>query len=243
VAAPITQAVVLAGGRGTRLGELTAETPKPLLDVGGRPFIEWVIDNLARQGVERVVLTVGYRAEAFERWLAGYDGSVEVDLFAEDEPLGTGGALTLLLDQLDNRVLVLNGDTLFDADLPALAGMLGNDDGDDPDAIDAAIALRAVDDTGRYGAVALSDGVLADFAEKNAAGPGLINGGVYALRSRVLRGPVGPMSIERDLMPELVRMRRVRGLPCDAFFIDIGVPETYRDAQKSVPAWWARVTS
>ena len=99
--APIRQAVVLAGGRGSRLRELTTHAPKPLLSVGGRPFIEWVIENLGRQGVSEVVLTIGYQAGAFSDWLAQWDGAVRIDSFVEDVPLDTGGALAPLLDRLD----------------------------------------------------------------------------------------------------------------------------------------------
>jgi NDP-sugar pyrophosphorylase family protein len=234
-AGPIVQAVVLAGGRGTRLGELTAETPKPLLDVGGRPFIEWVLDNLVRQGVQRVVLTVGYRAEVFEHWLQGYGGPAQVTTFVEVEPLDTGGALALLVDCLDDRFFVVNGDTLLDAPLRETAALL--------DAADAgaAIALRAVSDTSRYGRVTLDATLVTSFAEKDVGGPGLINGGTYAFRREAIAGRLPPFSLERGVLPELVGAGRVRGLPCDGFFIDIGVPESYAAAQEEVPDWWARV--
>lgn len=232
MAARIRQAVVLAGGRGTRLGDLAARTPKPLLSVGGVPFVEWVIRNLARQGVSEVILTVGYRAEAFASWLDGFETPIEVDLFVEEEPLDTGGALTLMEERLADSFYVLNGDTLFDAPLASLAELL-------TDAADAAVALRHVDDVERYGGVLLDGTRVSAFAEKAGHGPGLINGGIYALRRRTLEGRVAPLSLERDLMPELVAAQRVTGLPCDGFFIDIGLPETLAEAQISVPRWWA----
>jgi NDP-sugar pyrophosphorylase family protein len=235
VSGPITQAVVLAGGRGTRLGDLTAETPKPLLPVGGRPFIEWVIDNLVRQGVERVVLTVGYRAGAFAQWLEGYQGGAEVSTFVEVEPLDTGGALALLIDRLDDPFLVLNGDTLFDAPLRETAELL-----DGADAA-AAVALRSVSDTSRYGRAILDATLVTSFAEKDMGGTGLINGGVYAFRREAITGHTPPFSLERDLLPELVAEGRVRGLPCNGFFIDIGVPASYAAAQEDVPKWWTSV--
>lgn len=229
----IRQAVVLAGGRGSRLGELTSETPKPLLPVGGRPFLEWLLENLGRQGIERVVLTIGYRVEAFEAWLSDYAGEVEVSTFVEEEPLDTGGALTLIGDRLDPVFFVLNGDTVLDVDLVELARLL-TDVG-----ADAAMALRRVEDAGRYGRVEVEQGRVKAFAEKSGAGEALINGGVYALRREVLEGRSPPLSIERDLLPELVQRGRVVALPCDGFFIDIGVPESLRAAQESVPRWWA----
>ena len=233
----IRQAVVLAGGRGTRLGTLTAETPKPLLGVGGRPFIEWVVANLERQGVEDVVLTTGYRAEAFEEWLDGYDGAASVSTFVETEPLDTGGALTLFGDRLDESFFVLNGDTMFDAPLGELAELLAV-----PDAA-MSIALRGVEDVGRYGRVTLDGTRVSAFAEKATRGAGLINGGVYAVHRSALAGRSAPLSIERTLVPELVAQGRVRGRPCDGYFIDIGLPETLARAQAEVPAWWAGVST
>lgn len=235
-AAPIRQAVVLAGGRGSRLGATTADTPKPLLPVGGRPFVEWLIANLSRQGVQRVILTVGYRAEAFDAWLAGLEAPVEVSTFVEDEPLDTGGALTRMAEGLDTAFFVLNGDTVLDVDLVELGRRLLDSDAD------AAVALRRVDDAGRYGRVEVVDGRVTSFAEKATGGAGWINGGVYALRERALEGWEAPLSIERDLLPELVRQGRVVALPCDGFFIDIGVPASLREAQESVPRWWAEMS-
>jgi NDP-sugar pyrophosphorylase family protein len=231
----IGQAVVLAGGRGTRLGGLTQSTPKPLLPVGGRPFIEWVLMNLARHNVKRVILAVGYRSEAFEKWQEGYDGAVEVTMFFEDEPLDTGGALTLMVGLLDDALFVLNGDTLFDVPFGELGLML------DHPSVGAAMALRSVPDAGRYGCVTIQEEKVTGFDEKRHGGPGLINGGVYALRRNVLTDRSAPLSIEIDLFPELVREDRLVGLPCAGFFTDIGVPESLREAQDSVPEWWASV--
>ena len=236
----IRQAVVLAGGRGTRLGALTHDAPKPMLPVGGRPFIDWVIDHLGRQGVADVILTVGYRADVFAGWAAARDAGPDVELFVEERPLDTGGALCELGERLADTFYVLNGDTLFDVPLERLEASLL-----DPDSrsVRVALALRRVDDVGRYGAVSVDGGLVTTFAEKSGAGgPGWINGGVYAMRREALEDRRSPLSIERTLIPELVAERRVTALPCDGFFIDIGVPETYAEAQRSVPEWWRGVT-
>lgn len=231
----ITQAVVLAGGKGTRLGDLTTETPKPLLPVGGRPFLGWVIDNLRRHGVSDVILAVGYRAEAFSWWLRTYEvEELRVSIFVEEEPLDTGGALTRLGGRLQEAVFVVNGDTIFDVSLGQIALLLESDD------VDAAIGLRPVPDTARYGRVDLEERTVVRFAEKSRVGPGLISGGIYAMRASLFEGREAPLSIERDVLPELVAEGRVVGLPSDGFFVDIGVPETYREAQRSVPDWWER---
>jgi D-glycero-D-manno-heptose 1,7-bisphosphate phosphatase len=233
----VRQAVILAGGRGSRLGVLTEETPKPLLPVGGRPFVEWVIADIARQGVERVILTTGYRAEAFDAWLEGWRSAApveRVDLYVEERPLDTGGALCELSDELDDIFLVLNGDTLFEVSVPDLVTCL---DGGEREPL-MSIALREVEDVRRYGSVLVEGGTVVDWGEKRGAGRGWINGGVYVMRREALRGHSAPMSIERTLIPELVASRRVRASSSAGFFIDIGVLETYDSAQRSVPEWW-----
>lgn len=232
----IRQAVVLAGGLGTRLGELTENQPKSLLPVGGRPFLEWLLDNLARQGVSNIVLAIGHQADAFSEWLARLESPLEIETFIESEPLGTGGALPLLRERLDQSFFVLNGDTLFDASLPRVgktlldSGKLG------------AVALRRVPDTARYGRVRLEGSNVVGFAEKSAqtneSGAGLINGGIYALRREAIDRLGTPSSIETELLPALVAEGALSGVVDEGFFIDIGLPETYERAQTSVPEWW-----
>ncbi len=230
----VRQAVVLAGGRGTRLGALTRDTPKPLLPVAGRPFLEWLLLLLAEQGVEEAVLTVGYRADAFRGWRASADPPVKVALVEEDEPLGTWGAVPRLLDRLDPVFALLNGDTILDVPLRRLAAVLSEA------GTGAAMALRRVDDASRFGAVELDGPRVVAFREKAETGPGWINGGVYLMRREVAArfpGP-GPMSVERDVLPALVEGRELAALEVDGFFLDIGVPDTYDAAQRLVPAWW-----
>jgi len=232
----VRQAVVLAGGLGTRLGRLTEKQPKPLLPVGGRPFIEWLLDNLARQGVSNIVLAIGHQADAFKEWLARLESPLQIETFIESEPLGTGGALPLLRGQLEQSFFVLNGDTLFDASLRRLAKTLRES------GTLAAVALRSMPDTARYGRVRLDGSKLVGFVEKSAekseSGAGIINGGIYALRREVIDRLGTPSSIETELLPALVSERALSGVVDEGFFIDIGLPETYRQAQTSVPAWW-----
>lgn len=235
MAGAIRQAVVLAGGLGTRLGALTADTPKPLLPVGGRPFLDWVAGNLERQGVEEIVLTIGYRADAFEAWVARWSETLDVRTFVEESALGTGGALPLLAPELDDAFFVLNGDTLFDAPLARLARLRADE------AALGAVALRSVPDVLRYGEVVLDGSRVLAFREKGGAGPGLINGGVYALTRDAVALLGTPASIEADLLPRLVARDALVGLPSDGFFIDIGVPESFEEAQEGVPAWWEEV--
>jgi len=215
---------------------LTEKQPKPLLPVGWRPFIEWLLDNLARQGVSNIVLAIGHQADAFREWLERLESPLQIETFIESERLGMGGALPLLRGQLEQSFFVLNGDTLFDASLRRLAKTLRES------GTLAAVALWSMPDTARYGRVRLDGSKLVGFVEKSAekseSGAGIINGGIYALRREVIDRRGTPSSIETELLPVLVSERALSGVVDEGFFIDIGIPETYRQAQTSVPAWW-----
>jgi NDP-sugar pyrophosphorylase family protein len=206
------QAVILVGGEGTRLRPVTSRVPKPVAPVVERPFVAYILDNLARHGVERAVFSTGFLAEAIEAVIgdgAGY--GLEVDYAVEDEPLGTAGAIANCQDKLENgSFYVFNGDVLSDVDLSALAashvarGGMGT------------IFLTPVEDPRRYGLVELrEDGAIASFLEKPGEweGTALINAGVYVLEPEVLEMiPRGRLfSIERGVFPKLaLRLRRPR---------------------------------
>jgi D,D-heptose 1,7-bisphosphate phosphatase len=229
------QAVILCGGMGTRLGALTADTPKPLLDVGGAPFLETLIREVARSGIRRFLLLAGHFAGQIEEFAAGLKerlgSGYSIDVTVEIGPAGTGGAIYQARDQLDDLFLLLNGDSFHDFPLHQLGAALNGDD------VLGAIALREVDDCSRYGEVLLDGDVVSSFVEKSGERrPGLINGGVYLLRKDAL-GLLGPpSSLERDLLPRLAELRQLRGRTFDGFFIDIGLPETYTEAGRALKA-------
>jgi D-glycero-D-manno-heptose 1,7-bisphosphate phosphatase len=228
------QAVILVGGRGTRLGSLTDRIPKPLLDVGGRPFVEHLIGALAGYGVRRVVLLAGWLGEQIES-LGARAGAlgVQATCIVEPEPAGTAGALIHARHLLDPQFLLLNGDSLFDLDHRDLVHPpLGESDSL------GRIALRRVGDASRYGAVTLSGERITAFAERPPEpGPGLINGGVYWLDRRVLdRVTTLPCSLERDVLPVLSAEGRLLGRAYDGYFIDIGIPADLERAHREIPA-------
>ncbi|MGF1485447.1 MAG: D-glycero-beta-D-manno-heptose 1,7-bisphosphate 7-phosphatase [Opitutales bacterium] len=235
-----TQAVVLAGGLGTRLGELTKTCPKPLIPVGGKPFLEYLFWNLRRHGITRIVLSIGYLAEQIQNHFG--DGSafgLEIVYVIEAEPAGTGGAVKLCLPHLDERFFVLNGDTLFDVNYLALFA-------DWPEGHRGSfIALRQVDDVSRYGEVTTdASGRVTNFGEKSASGPGWINGGIYLMERAVIEAlPAGQSSLERDCFPKLVEAGQLVARRFDGFFIDIGLPETLAEGQTSLPGWQRRPAS
>lgn len=228
---PITrQAVILVGGRGTRLGALTIDTPKPLLGVGGRPFLSYIIENLVRQGFNDILLLAGYQARSVLDFAeqCRHPG-LQLRCLLEDSPLGTGGALRHAQAQLEEHFLLLNGDTLFDINLNDLAvPEMG-------DAL-ARVALRRVDDTDRFGRIELQDKKILAMQEKGVSGPGLINGGLYFMvKACIQMLPLGASSLENDLFPQLISGQLLEGREYSGFFLDIGIPLDLQAAQNSVP--------
>jgi NDP-sugar pyrophosphorylase family protein len=221
----IEQAAILCGGLGTRLGALTAATPKPLLPVGDRPFLDVLLEELGKSGVKRCVLLAGFMAEQVTAYAAAtpvkerFDLSIEVAV--EPYAAGTGGALWHARDWLDDMFYLLNGDSWFDIPFHALGERL-----DDEVSAVGTVALREVADASRYGAVSLEGDRIVEFAERPAqAGPGLISGGVYAFRRTLLDHLRERGSLERDVLPALAAAGVLRGVTFDGYFIDIGVPE------------------
>ena len=231
-AAITSQAVILVGGRGTRLGALTDDTPKPLLAVGGKPFLAYVVGALARQGFRDIVLLAGYQAAAVQAFARDHaPPGVQIQCVVEASPLGTGGALRNAAPWLADEFVLLNGDTVFDINLNELVASAS------PHAW-VRLALRRVGDTARFGRIETeANGRIVAMHEKGVAGPGLINGGIYFLRKSVLDLlPDGVSSLEQDLFPHLIRQQKLDGQEFKGFFLDIGIPADFEAAQSSVPA-------
>lgn len=231
--APVRQAVFLVGGKGTRLGALTQDTPKPLLEVTpGVRFLDVVLEEAARAGFTDILLLAGYLGDQVE---VAYQGKrirdATVTVMREPEPQGTGGALRFAAERLAPWFLMGNGDSLFEFNLRALAMDLH-------DGLTARLALREVPDPARYGAVTVEGARIARFHEKSPdlQGPALINGGVYVMSRDVLDLINGPCSIEQDVFPKLAAAGRLEGRRFDGYFLDMGLPNTYAQAQAEVPA-------
>ncbi len=251
----IRDAVILAGGFGTRLRPLTSGTPKPLLPVAGRPFVETLLARLAQAGVKRVVLSVHHQPEAWRRALPRLRRfSMRLELRREPEPLGTGGAIRFAWPDPDRPCLALNGDALSDFDVRSLLSRHA--------ALGAAATLWAVSvpDTSAFGVLeAGRDGLIRRFLEKPRPGQTrsrLINAGLYALEPEVLRRiPAGrPVSVEREVFPGLLEAGLKVGLCSQGspYWNDIGTPAAYLRANQDVlagalwrgkglaPALWGR---
>ncbi len=222
------QALVLAGGEGTRLRPLTLTTPKPVLPFAGRPFMTFMLDWLGRHGVDDVILSCGFMSDAVERVLGDIHAGIRLRYVHEDEPLGTAGPLRLALDTgalQDERLFVLNGDVLTDMDLTAereqheRTGARGT------------LCLIAVDDTASYGVVPTAEGgEVEEFLEKSPgpAPTNRINAGAYLLERDVIEQiPAGrAVSIEREIFPELVG-NGLYGYLAAGYWKDIGTPRRY----------------
>jgi D,D-heptose 1,7-bisphosphate phosphatase len=230
------QAVILAGGKGTRLGTLTAGRPKPLAEVGGKPFIVFLIQWLRRFGFTEILLLVGPFARIYREQLGDGSGhGVRLTLVSDDPPADTAGALLSAASHLVPRFLLLNGDSFFDINLLDLTSRHTKD------TWLVWMALREVQDIGRYGKVGVNGRQIISFGEKKGTGAGLINAGIYWLKREILQElAAAPFSLERQLVPHLVARGLVRGVVYRGRFIDIGVPEELARAQTLMPAWQHR---
>jgi mannose-1-phosphate guanylyltransferase len=224
------QAVILAGGEGTRLRPLTSTVPKPVIPLAGRPFLTFMLDWLARHGVDDAVLSCGFMADDVARVLGESRDGQRLRYVSEPEPLGTGGPVRLAADRgvLDERFVVLNGDILTDIDLSAELRRH-----EETGAL-ATLALVAVEDTSSYGVVPTRpSGEVEAFIEKTDAPPptNRVNAGVYVLdRSVAERIPAGrAASFEREVFPALVGEGLV-GYEAEGYWIDIGTPDRYLEA-------------
>ena len=232
----VEQAVFLVGGMGSRLHGLTAGKAKPVLDVGGRPFLDYLLDEASRHGVKRALLLCGHRAEDVTH---AYRGRVvrgmQVDAVVEANPAGTAGALALAADRLDPHFFLVNGDSLFDFNWLSLLPTSG-----DPWPGMVRMALAGGVTGARYGRVGFDGRRVHSFAPAGSSDEP-INAGVYFVNKAILSriGPV-PCSLEHHVLPGLAAEGLIEGCLVDAPFIDIGIPEDYQRAQRLVPAMLKR---
>jgi len=228
----VASAVILAGGLGTRLRSAVPDLPKSMAPINGRPFLEYQLNYWIAQGINRFVLSVGYRHEVIVKYFGiRYKGAV-LDYAIEERPLGTGGGVLLAVEKagFDSPFLLLNGDTYFAADWTALnAYALAQD-------ADWCFSLFRTSEQGRYMGLEVSpEGRITSMKSGNMGGSRLANGGVYWVHPRAWRG-VGfsageTASLEDDILPSAMASgRRLFGMEVVGTFIDIGVPDDYHRA-------------
>lgn len=227
------EAIILAGGFGTRLQGVLKDLPKPMAPVNGRPFLTYILDYLIEYQYNKVVLSVGYLHEKIESFFGTRYKSLSIDYAVETEPLGTGGGILFAMSKCTtDNVLVVNGDTLFKVDLDdferfhaEMGGLLS-------------IVLREVGDVSRYGSVSIGkNNMITLFSEKGVtSGRGFINGGVYLIHQKLfVKHPFnGKFSFEKELMEKFYMQELFFAMPSDGYFIDIGIPEDYARAQQEM---------
>jgi len=225
------QAILLCGGMGTRLRSVVSDRPKPMADICGKPFLQYLLEMLRDKGITEVIFALGYMGEMIEEYFQ--DGSafgLKIAYSYEEEPLGTGGAIRNALPKiLEEEVLVLNADTYFPMDYQGLLRFHQENDGD------FSLATRVVPDISRYGAVRRdAAGRILVWNEKLGDGgqplAGEINGGIYVMKkSLIAEIPEGKQSLEQDCIPKwLSEGKRIFGLPFEGYFMDIGIPKDYQ---------------
>ncbi|MBA2249859.1 MAG: NTP transferase domain-containing protein [Chitinophagaceae bacterium] len=230
----INNAIILAGGLGTRLRSIVSGLPKCMAPVAGKPFLYYVISHLQKQGVTDFIFSVGYKSKIIQSYLSSHFSTLNYQLSIEDEPLGTGGAIKFSLSKVSSKnIIIANGDTFFKIDLKKLSSF--------HEASDATctLNLKPMVHFDRYGVVDLNnDGSIESFHEKQFYKNGLINGGLYALNKNYFLKTEHPQifSFEKDYLEKIVNnsgdKKEVYGIIQDEYFIDIGIPADYKKAQE-----------
>ncbi|HEC1812649.1 TPA: nucleotidyltransferase family protein [Campylobacter lari] len=218
------QAIVLAGGLGTRLKSVVQDLPKPMAPINGKPFLAFVLEYLKKQGIAEVILSVSYKYELIQEHFKDEFEGMKIRYNIEKELLGTGGAIKDALKFIQNQAYVLNGDTIFDIDLKKLAL---NDS-------KICIALKQMQNFDRYGTVNIDkQGIVTSFEEKVFKKQGLINGGVYLLKKDIF----DKFDLEKkfsfeEFLQANHKILKIQTQIFDDYFIDIGIPEDYKRFNK-----------
>lgn len=230
----ITEAIILAGGLGTRLRSVVADLPKCLADVNGKPFLSYIIHQLKRNGIKKFIFSLGYKSSEIEAFIKLNLSGDEYNVVVENEPLGTGGGIELAMKMShESDCIVVNGDTYFDVNLNDLSSCHLNEN------VECTISLKPMKNFNRYGSVEInSTNTISSFKEKQYVESGFINGGVYALNKAKFLEHHFPekFSFEKDYLEPNADRQILKGFIQDKYFIDIGIPEDYKKAQTELIA-------
>ena len=227
----LKEAIILAGGFGTRLQAVVSDLPKPMAPINNEPFLNYVFDYLLHYKIEHVVLSTGYLADKISDYYKNEYRGIKISYTKEETPLGTGGGIRLAMTKCyTSDVLVLNGDSFFDVNIT------DHFNNHISKQADCSLALRKVFNASRYGTILLGIGnAIETFKEKNnIEQTGLINGGVYILNKAMYQSATPKatnFSIEKDFFEKQLFKQSIMGFEFDGYFIDIGIPEDYERAQ------------
>lgn len=229
----INEAVILAGGLGTRLKGVINDIPKPMAPVNNTPFLQYLFEYLIKQNITHVVLAVGYKYEVIKTHFGNQYKTLKLNYAIEDTPLGTGGGIANAISQIiSDQCLLLNGDTFFDVNLEALCNDHTQSDAD------LSLSLKEMHNFDRYGTVKFNESrIITSFNEKTAVNQGFINGGVYVLKKSIF-DPFDAgqkFSFEKDILETKVNLLKINAHICSNYFIDIGIPKDYKKANIDLP--------
>ena len=224
------EVIILAGGFGTRLQSVVKDVPKPMANINGKPFLEYLLDYLLKYNITNVTISVGYKQEIIKNYFKDKYHNINIKYSCEDEPLGTGGAIKKAIGALsenDDKILVVNGDTFFNVDLFKL---IREDKILDSD---ITVCLKEMKDFDRYGSVKVNNSIITRFEEKKFYKKAYINCGVYIINKNIFRKvkTLDKFSFEEFLENNLSNIRACSYIANDAYFIDIGIPDDYKKAQ------------
>lgn len=222
------EAIVLAGGLGTRLRSVVADLPKPMAPINDKPFLEYILKYLKKNGVNRVILSVGYKWETIKEHFGDRYEDMELIYSVEDEPLGTGGAIKKAMENIKNEnVFIINGDTFFDVNLMNL--YLKEDS-------KILLCLKQMKEFDRYGCVESDEnGYVSDFTEKEYREIGNINGGIYLANKDIFDNfKLEEKFSFEDFMQKNYKQLNISSEIFKDYFIDIGIPQDYKKAQEEI---------
>lgn len=227
------EAIILAGGFGKRLAHIVSDVPKPMADIEGRPFLEYLLGYLSQNKVTKVVFAVSYKREFIMNYFGNKYLNIEIHYSEEVEPLGTGGAIKKALSLCTgDNIFIINGDTYFDVNLEDMLRYHTSNN-----AL-VTIACKSLKDFDRYGTVLLdsSSGKIVSFVEKGKVTEGLINGGIYLLKREIFdKLDSERFSFEKDFLEKSLHENKIFSYLSDGYFIDIGIPDDYFRAQRELP--------
>ena len=224
----MNQCVILVGGKGSRLGEITKNFPKPMINIKDKPFLLYLIEKIRIFGFKEIILLAGHSAEIVDSYFKNNSLSdISIKIIKEKKPLGTGGALVNAYKHLDDNFFLMNGDSIIDGNWFSIVENFNTD-------IDISVALIKKNDCSRYGSVTLAGKKVVNFSEKNKEiSEGFINGGIYCVRKNILSNiPLKKFSFEEDILTKLAKKGRISGSEIKGYFIDIGTPESLNHANK-----------
>ncbi len=223
------EAIVLAGGLGTRLKTVVSDVPKPMAPVAGKPFLSYILNWLHQNGITRVILSVGYKWETIHNVYGVEYRSMKLSYSVERSPLGTGGAIALGMEKVEeDEVFIINGDTFFNINLKEFREFHIKQNRK------ISLALKPMVNFDRYGKVELDNtNRIIKFFEKQSTSKGLINAGIYFADKNLTRlfPRTKKFSFEKDFLEMKLDKLNVGGYVADKYFIDIGIPDDFNRAQ------------